>query len=82
MARLQIYCDDELVQESKRLRLPVSQICREALTEAIEEQMPTNCKKCKGKSHFQVRGESGAVFACKDHVALFLRGDFSTVRAL
>jgi hypothetical protein len=82
MARLQIYCDDELVQQTKQLRLPVSQICREALTVAIEEQTPTVCKKCKGPPRFQVRSENGAVYACREHVAIYLRDGFSTVRAL
>jgi len=73
--------DDELAKRIRELQLPMSEISREALWAAVEKENRAVCKKCRERARYHVRRESGSVYACPEHVGLFL-GDISTVRAI
>ena len=83
MAKLNVYmADDELLKRVKVLGLPVSQICRDALWEAVEQaEANKTCKKCKAPAYYHIIKINGDAYSCKDHVTLYL-GDSSTVRTL
>lgn len=83
MPKLNVYVpDDELLKRLKSLGLPVSQICRDALWDAVEEAEKNKvCKKCKAPATHHVIKTNSDTYTCKDHVTLYL-GDLSTVRTL
>jgi hypothetical protein len=82
MAKLNVYlADEELLKRVKVLGLPISQICRDALWEAVEKAESKVCKKCKQPAVYHVIKPNSDTYACKDHVTLYL-GDNSTVRTL
>lgn len=83
MPKLNVYlADDELIKRVKVLNLPISQICRDALWEAVANAERSKvCKKCKAPATYHVIKTNGDTFACKDHVMLYL-GDRAEVRTL
>jgi len=82
MAKLNIYADEDMIKQAKELNLPLSQICRDAIWEAIEEAGDRSCKRCKAPATFHVIKEDGDnVFTCDEHVGQYI-GDQATVRSL
>lgn len=81
MPKINVYLSEELDEEIRKVNLPVSSICQEALRQALASEQPCARKGCKSKPEFQVVREGYVAFVCGDDVADYL-GDHSEVRAL
>lgn len=81
MPKVNVYLDDDLASQVKTLRLPMSEICREALWKAVDRDVTALCKKCKQPASYHVRSGKGVMYACEDHLTLYLDGS-ATVRAI
>jgi hypothetical protein len=80
--KLNVYIDDVLLKRVRALNLPASQICRDALWEAIWKLNNAKCRKCKEPAGYAIRRDSGGVvYACTEHVGLYL-GDKSEVHRI
>jgi hypothetical protein len=72
MPKLNIYVDDELAKRVRDLKLPMSEISRDALWAAVEKEDGAVCRSCKQPAEYRVRRQSGTVYACTDHLATLL----------
>lgn len=81
MPKVNVYLEDTLAQRVKTLRLPMSEICREALWKAVDKETTAVCRKCKAPATYHIRSSKGAFYACGNHLTLYLDGS-ATVRAI
>lgn len=79
MPKLNVYTDHELLKRIRKLNLPLSEICQEALWEAVENAERSSCQ-CGDPACFLIRNEI-SVYSCAQHVVLYLDRN-STVRPL
>jgi hypothetical protein len=83
MPKLNIYVDDDLAKRIKEYNLPLSQICQNALWQAVEETETAVCGyDCRQPAVFFIQGEGGSVYACRKHLTTLLTEGISTVRSI
>jgi hypothetical protein len=82
MPKLNIYVDEDLMKRVQKYNMPISQICQQALWDAIEETERAVCKTCDSPALFHVKNDEGGAYACRRHLATLAIEGVSTVRAL
>lgn len=77
MPKLNIYVDDELAKRVRDLKLPMSEISRDALWAAVEKEDGAVCRTrgCGKPAEYRIRRQTGTVYSCTDHLAALLGTD-------